>query len=157
MVLLHGLKTSRTVVPHCVRIWAQSRPNRTIKIRVSRLQITNGISKHWISWIHPVILTGRQMNITLPVITRIKITISHVSRCKKSFFNYSNVHAHLHFLTLTAKMHIIERGMSKINIVISKIRIFGFSVFFSSVSRYFSVFSIPMSVAYQFRFLGDRL
>jgi len=45
----------------------------------------------------------------------------------KSFFDYSNGHSDLHFLTLTAKMHIVEI----VNIVISKNRIFGFSVFFS--------------------------
>jgi len=58
----------------------------------------------------------------------------------KSFLNYSNGHSDLHFLTLTAKNVYI------VNIIISKNRIFGFR-YFSSVFRYFSVFSIPTSVS----------
>ena len=64
------------------------------------------------------------MGITL--VTRINCHLT-MFLVVKSFFDYSNGHSDLHFLTLTAKMHIVEI----VNIVISKNRIFGFSVFFS--------------------------
>ena len=61
--------------------------------------------------------------------------------------------SHLHFLTLTAKMHILE--ISKSSSAKTE-----FSVFFSVFFRRFSVFSIPTSVSvsifkisrYRFRF-----
>jgi len=60
----------------------------------------------------------------------------------KSFFNYSNEHSDLHFLTLTAKnansWDSKYRHQQKLN--------FRFFVF-SSVFRYCSVFSIPISVS----------
>jgi len=64
----------------------------------------------------------------------------------KSFFKNSSGHSHLHFLTLMAKIHIVEI----VNIAISKNRIFLFFCIFFFGFRYFLVFSIPMSVSVLF-------
>ena len=98
--MVHGVNTYPTVLPHSVGIWVQS--NRIIKVQVShaecqlshlepffnRLNTSHEFDRHADGW---------TMDITL--VTGIKMTFNHVSRCKKPFQRHSD----LHLLTLAAK------------------------------------------------------
>jgi len=64
----------------------------------------------------------------------------------KSFFNYSNKHSHLHFLSLAAKMHIVKI----VNIVISKNPIFVFLSIFSSVFGIFGFLNTDVGIGFVF-------